>query len=265
MARLALFDLDDTLIALPPAFRRFAVDFAEQRRLPEGSVEWLVGAWNPLQRRDAYFATVCEHFALTESVEELWRHYRRTMPQYVVLREEVRDGLAALRRAGWRLGIVTNGEADNQLGKIERTGLDRLVDSVAVSGALGVRKPDAEIFRIAAEGAGCAPADGGWMVGDNAAADIAGAAAVGLRTIWVDASGAGASSADASCSDASRADASAAPSGRPKPFGAGQPAFSALPAQQLAPAAVPADVVPADVVVGDVVEAIAYLLRKNPG
>jgi HAD superfamily hydrolase (TIGR01549 family) len=94
-----------------------------------------------------------------------------------------------LPRAGWRLGIVTNGEADNQLGKIERTGLDRLVDSVAVSGALGVRKPDAEIFRIAAEGAGCALADGGWMVGDNAHADVGGGAAVGLRTVWIGAAG----------------------------------------------------------------------------
>lgn len=227
MARLALFDLDDTLIALPPAFRRFAAEFADQRGLPDGSVEWLVAAWDPYQRRDAYFAAVCERFALAESVEDLWRHYRRTMPQYVVLRDEVRDGLAALRRAGWRLGIVSNGEADNQLGKIERTGLDLLVDSVAVSGALGVRKPDAEIFRIAVEGAGCAPADGGWMVGDNPAADIAGGAAVGLRTIWVD-----------SAADLRRQD---------------QP-------PRLAPARVSADVV-----VGDVVEAIARLLSGDAG
>ncbi|NUR57895.1 MAG: HAD family hydrolase [Catenulispora sp.] len=225
MARLALFDLDDTLIALPPAFRRFAVEFAGQRGLPEDSVEWLVTTWHPLQERNVYFAKVCEHFALEESVEDLWRHYRHTMPQYVVLRDEVRDGLAALRQAGWRLGIVTNGEAGNQLGKIERTGLDRLVDSVAVSGALGVRKPDAEIFRIAAEGAGFASADGGWMVGDNPAADIAGAAAAGLRTIWVDS---------------------------PEAWGTRNPS----PQPPSAP-------VPADVVVGDVVEAIARLLSSD--
>ena len=93
---------------------------------------------------------------------------------------------SGIERGRERGNTVTNGEADNQLGKIERTGLDRLVDSVAVSGVLGVRKPDPEIFRIAAEGAGCALADGGWMAGDNAQADIAGGAAVGLRTVWVD-------------------------------------------------------------------------------
>lgn len=189
MGRLALFDLDDTLIALPPAFRRFAADFARRYELPPDAEEWLFKAWDPYQKRDEFFARVRDRYGLAESVEDLWRLYRRGMPEFVELRDEVRDGLTALREAGWRLGIVTNGEADNQLGKIERTGLDRLVDSVAVSGALGVRKPDPEIFRIAAEGAGCALGDGGWMVGDNPGADIAGGAAVGLRTVWIDGKG----------------------------------------------------------------------------
>ena len=181
-----MFDLDDTLIALAPAFRRFAQDFAKGHALPGDAEEWLVEAWNPYQRRDEFFARVRERYGLGEPGEELWRLYRARMPEFVELREAVRDGLVALRRARWRLGIVTNGEADNQLGKIERTGLDRLVDSVAVSGALGVRKPDAEIFRIAAEGAGCVVADGGWMVGDNPHADVEGGAAAGLRTVWID-------------------------------------------------------------------------------
>jgi HAD superfamily hydrolase (TIGR01549 family) len=189
MRRLALFDLDDTLIALPPAFRRFASDFAREHGLPDEAEEWLVAAWDPYQRRDMFFGLVRERYGLAEPVEELWGLYRRRMPEYVVLRDEVRDGLVALRRAGWRLGIVTNGEADNQLGNIERTGLDRLVDAVAVSGALGIRKPDAEIFRVAAEDAGCALGDGGWMVGDNPTADVGGGAAVGLRTAWVDKAG----------------------------------------------------------------------------
>jgi len=192
MGPLALFDLDDTLIELAPAFRRFAQDFVRGFALPAEAEDWLVEAWDPRQKRDAFFARVRERYGLAEPVEDLWRLYRSRMPEYVELRDEVRDGLVAMRRAGWRLGIVTNGEADNQLGKVERTGLGRLVDSVAVSGVLGIRKPDAQIFRIAAEGAGCALTDGGWMVGDNAHADIEGGAAVGLRTVWIGADGAAA-------------------------------------------------------------------------
>ncbi|WP_194921215.1 HAD family hydrolase [Catenulispora rubra] len=134
MGPLALFDLDDTLIVLAPAFRRFAQDFVRGFALPAEAEEWLVEAWDPRQKRDAFFARVRERYGLTEPVEELWRLYRSRMPQYVELRDEVRDGLVAMRRAGWRLGIVTNG---------------------------------------------------GWMVGDNAHADIEGGAAAGLRTVWI--------------------------------------------------------------------------------
>ncbi|MFI6811893.1 HAD family hydrolase [Nonomuraea sp. NPDC050328] len=49
------------------------------------------------------------------------------------------------------------------------------------SGLEGVRKPDPRLFELAAQRCG-----GGWMVGDDLTADIQGAAAAGLRTIWVD-------------------------------------------------------------------------------
>lgn len=186
MARLALFDLDDTLIDLFAAFERFAAEFAAARRLGDGEAAWLVRAWDPYQKRDEFFAVVRERYGLQDSVKDLWKHYRSRMPHLVVCRPEVGAALAALRAEGWRLGIVTNGEADNQLGKIERTGLGRLVHGVAVSGALGVRKPDPAIFASAAAQAGCDLADGGWMVGDNPVADCGGAAAAGLRAIWVD-------------------------------------------------------------------------------
>jgi putative hydrolase of the HAD superfamily len=186
MGRLALFDLDDTLIDLFAAFERFAAEFADDRGLAASEGEWLVEAWKPHQSRDEYFAAVRLRFALADSVEELWAHYRRRMPELVVCRPEVLAGLAALRAVGWRLGIVTNGRTDNQLGKIERTGLGEVVHGVAVSEEAGVRKPAPDIFALAAARAGAELAGGGWMVGDNPLADCAGAAASGLRAVWID-------------------------------------------------------------------------------
>ena len=104
MGQLALFDRDDTLIALAPAFRRFAADFTRRFGLPAEAQEWLVEAWDPYQKRDAFFAVVRERYGLAEPVEDLWRLYRRRMPEFVELRDEVRDGLVELRRAGSRLG-----------------------------------------------------------------------------------------------------------------------------------------------------------------
>ncbi|WP_405395407.1 HAD family hydrolase [Microbispora hainanensis] len=60
------------------------------------------------------------------------------------------------------------------------------VDAYALSGAEGIRKPDAGLFEIAAKRCGVTLAEGGWVIGDNLTADIAGGRAAGLRTIWID-------------------------------------------------------------------------------
>ncbi|MER6827449.1 HAD-IA family hydrolase [Streptosporangium sp. NPDC000563] len=108
------------------------------------------------------------------------------MPYLVHRWPEVMDGLSRLRASGWKVAIVTNGTADNQLGKIQRTGLAEAVDAYALSGVDGMRKPDIGLFEVAAKRCGMALEGGGWMVGDNLVADIGGGRAVGLRTIWID-------------------------------------------------------------------------------
>ncbi|WP_346434025.1 HAD family hydrolase [Nonomuraea composti] len=185
--RFALFDLDRTLIDLEHAFLRWAEEFAEHHRLKPEDVAWLVSLDQGVHpHREVFFNEVRAHFALAESVEELWAGYRKRMPYLVQCYPGVLSGLGELRTAGWRVGIVTNGMADNQLGKLRRTGLAEVVDGYAVSGVEGVRKPDARLFQIAAQRCGASLAEGGWMVGDNLVADIAGGQAAGLRGIWVD-------------------------------------------------------------------------------
>ncbi|GAA2914303.1 hypothetical protein GCM10010517_80780 [Streptosporangium fragile] len=185
--RLALFDLDNTLVDLDTAFRVWVQEFAEEYRLEDGAVDWLIGLdRDGYPHREVFFAKVRERFVLPDSVEELWGRYRLQMPYLVRCRPEVLDGLARLRASGWRVAIVTNGTADNQLGKIHQTGLAEAVDAYALSGAEGIRKPDVGLFEIAAKRCGVALAEGGWVIGDNLTADIAGGRAAGLRTIWID-------------------------------------------------------------------------------
>ncbi|MET7459592.1 HAD family hydrolase [Nonomuraea sp. NPDC005501] len=187
MQRLALFDLDRTLIDLDDAFFRWAEEFAMHRQLgPEGAA-WLVSLdRDGYPHREIFFGKVREHFALTEPVDELWADYRRRMPHLVRCYPGVLAGLAEMRTEGWRVGIVTNGMADNQLGKLRRTGLADAVDGYAVSGVEGIRKPQARLFHIAAERCGASLARGGWMVGDNLISDMEGARTAGLRAIWID-------------------------------------------------------------------------------
>ncbi|GII93481.1 HAD family hydrolase [Sinosporangium siamense] len=187
MQRLALFDLDNTLVNLDEAFRVWVGEFVDEHGLGCEAAGWLIGldaAGYP--HREVFFRKVRERFALSQSVDELWSRYRRRMPYLVRCRPEVTDGLSRLRAMGWRVAIITNGTPDNQLGKIKQTGLAEAVDAYVLCGLEGVRKPEAALFEIAAERCGRTLAKGGWMIGDNLAADIAGGRAVGLRTVWID-------------------------------------------------------------------------------
>jgi putative hydrolase of the HAD superfamily len=91
--------------------------------------------------------------------------------------------LTALRTAGIKLGIITNGETHLQLRSILALDLDRLVDVYLISESEGCRKPHASIFLRATERLGVAPQDCAF-VGDKPQTDMLGAREVGMQTVW---------------------------------------------------------------------------------
>jgi putative hydrolase of the HAD superfamily len=93
--------------------------------------------------------------------------------------------LEALRARGVPLGLVTNGDARLQRGKIARHALAPYFGVMVIEGEFGAGKPDAAVFRHALTGLGVDPA-GTWMVGDHLVWDVDGAQRVGLRAAWID-------------------------------------------------------------------------------
>ena len=184
--KLALFDLDNTLLDRVGAVARWAADFTAGHHLPPDAPDWLVAAdGNGYVPRIEFFARVRTRYDLTEPVEDLIADYELDYPTHARNTPGIPEGLAALRAAGWRLAVVTNGPTATQEVKIERLGLADAVDAICVSETVGVAKPDPKIFALAAERAGAALTGGGWMIGDSPDHDIAGGAAVGLSTIWI--------------------------------------------------------------------------------
>ena len=56
--------------------------------------------------------------------------------------------------------------------------------AVIVSGEIGVAKPDAKVFNLALDGLRV-KAENAWHVGDNLMADIGGANAAGITSVWI--------------------------------------------------------------------------------
>ncbi|WP_055606711.1 HAD family hydrolase [Streptomyces prasinus] len=184
MSRLVFFDLDGTLADRQSALSDAVTDLCRSRCLPQAADQWL--RTELVDRANAAdFARLRDTFGLEASAADLWHEYVGLMAAAVTCRPEVLEGLARLRAAAWTIGVITNGAGDIQRGKLAGTGLASLIDGVAASGDLEIRKPDRRLFELGATRCGVSLADGGWMVGDNPAGDIGGGHRAGLRTIWL--------------------------------------------------------------------------------
>lgn len=92
--------------------------------------------------------------------------------------------LESLRARGLRLGIVSNAFDPGWLLRrdLERLGLAARVDHAVFSSEVGRRKPDAAIFEAALDALEVGP-ERALHVGDRLREDVAGAAALGMRTV----------------------------------------------------------------------------------
>ena len=185
LPRLACFDLDNTLIDRDASFVAWAEWWVARAGLGREVVEWLLANdEGGFRARPELFAGVNERFGLDGDVGAMVEAYDREHPLFTSAEPAVLNGLTSLRTAGWRVAVVTNGGTLQQSIKLEHTGIGAVVDFKCISESVGVRKPDPRIFKIAAEHTG-ATLEGGWMVGDHPAYDIAGGITAGLSTIRI--------------------------------------------------------------------------------
>ncbi|MDQ1555764.1 MAG: putative hydrolase of the superfamily [Actinomycetota bacterium] len=199
-----LFDLDDTLFAHRRAVEAGVV--AHMRSLGHSlqgdELAAEVERWNDLeehhysryltgeleylgQRRErardfmAPYGVTFPHDAAAEAWFEVYlRQYRAAW----TLHDETLPLLDSL--TGYRLGIITNGDLAFQMAKLDATGLTPYFEHIVTSGEFGIAKPDARIFRHAADVFGVTP-ERAMYVGDRLHTDAIGAARAGLAGVWL--------------------------------------------------------------------------------
>jgi putative hydrolase of the HAD superfamily len=184
VSRTVFFDLDGTLADRQSALSDAVTGLCRSHALPAAAEQWLRTELAD-RATTGDFARLREAFGLEVSAANLWREYVDLIAAAVTCRPEVLEGVARLRAAAWTIGVITNGAGDIQRAKLAGTGLADMVNGVAASGDLEIRKPDRRLFELGATRCGVSLADGGWMVGDNPAGDIGGGHQAGLRTIWL--------------------------------------------------------------------------------
>lgn len=100
---------------------------------------------------------------------------------------EVPGMLAALKAAGRRTAILSNGSPDMLEGAVESAGIGPLLDDVLSVESVGVFKPDARVYDMV--GARFGTERGEVLFVSSNGWDAAAAAAYGFRTVWVNRAG----------------------------------------------------------------------------
>ena len=103
------------------------------------------------------------------------------------LYDDARPCLDRLRQAGVTLVLVSNWESWLEP-LLHHRRIHHYFDALAISGQVGVEKPDAAIFHTALAQSG-ATAEEAVHVGDSITSDVEGAQAVGIRPVLLDRSG----------------------------------------------------------------------------
>lgn len=202
--KLAIFDLDDTLIDFA-ATRRVACRHLSERldRVGLDSAGFMA-AYPPLDRelfaqfergqltREEYrlrrFADPLARIGVAEGgslVHDLNRIFMDVVNDTPLLFDDAMPVLLRLKEQGVYTAILTNGPSDGQRRKLRATGLDGIVDWIAIGEETGHSKPlllaYMSVVRRFALGA-----DQALMVGDSPELDYDGAQRAGLRALLVD-------------------------------------------------------------------------------
>ena len=210
LPRAILFDLDDTLIRAyaqpeeawgrllstfaeplgtsdPQTLDRVRVAIMEEAKAfwsdQDAAAKWRlnVGGARRIATQRA-FARLGHDEALAGRIADAFTEMRR---QEYRLYPDAHTTVDALRNAGVKLALVTNGASETQRAKIVRFDLAHRFDHIQIEGEFGRGKPDLAVYEHALERLGC-PASEAWMVGDNYEWEVVAPQKLGMCGIWYD-------------------------------------------------------------------------------
>jgi putative hydrolase of the HAD superfamily len=153
---------------------------------PEIEHDWTLGELETDALRDEVWRRTLARFGIEDEAmvaEVSAIHQAHELDSYRAF-DDVVPFLDALRAAGIRVAVLTNGASDLQRVKLDVLGITDRVDALIVSGEHGAAKPDPAIFAHALDAVG-ADASRAAHIGDSLRADVGGALASGVTAIWL--------------------------------------------------------------------------------
>ncbi len=187
-----LFDRYGTIATVSPDFYRHFADRVSDKYNPESFAKLLTST----DKRLAYigwkeiFEELVESgvFSNPPEFEEYREFLFNAFMRVSVPFEFTKPMLARLRKKGYKLGIITNGNHDIQHSKIVNLDFTPYFDEIIICGDLGIQKPNPEPFIEMASRLNLKPEELVY-VGDNPTFDVDASRKAGYTPIWVKTTG----------------------------------------------------------------------------
>ena len=187
-----IFDLDQTLLDRTTSLKLFLnwqVNFLQL--LPQHLKQRFIQRFIELDAngsvwKDLVYRQLIEEFNISKySEQHLLEMYIYDFNKFCTAFNGVEATIEKLYKNGFKLGLISNGKTPFQEHNFQALGLSEYFSSVIVSEAVGLRKPNPEIFQLACQQLSVEP-EQCLFIGDNEVADIQGALSVGMQTFLID-------------------------------------------------------------------------------
>jgi putative hydrolase of the HAD superfamily len=184
-----IFDLDQTLLDKDQSLSNFAnyqyEKFSLVRFIADKNdfIEKFSELNNIVMPKEEVYEKLIAIFDIEKSLyDELLDDLNNNFHLHSVGFPDLHECLGELKERGYKLGMVTNGRDFYQRYKVLALGISDYFNDIVTSGAVKIKKPDPEIFRIALTNLKSS-SERCIFVGDSLKADVIPAKELGMFTI----------------------------------------------------------------------------------
>jgi putative hydrolase of the HAD superfamily len=186
-----IFDLDDTLLDRTKTFSLYCEyltdGFLKNKISPDEKENTLLMLRdmdkNGYENRTVFYSKIINIWNLEYTAEELEKDWFEQFDKYSVPAYKLIETLEYLHKK-YKLAIITNGSSYMQNKKIDKLGIRKYFKEIIISGDVGIKKPEKNIFILCCNRLNIEPSEAVY-IGDNYEIDIMGATGAGLNAIWI--------------------------------------------------------------------------------
>lgn len=151
----------------------------DEKKRPKGNFSFY-------ELRRSIVSEALKHFEINnnEIVEWLVSNYSCYKHEAIYVFEDVFDTLKELKKRGYMIALLTNGDSAFQREKLKRFDMEKLFDGIFIDGEQGVGKPEKQAYENVLNMFQVQPREA-CMIGDHYLWEVVAPIKYGLRAIWV--------------------------------------------------------------------------------